>query len=320
MLKVFFFLVLVLSGRVYAINVDLMVLYNNDFKNVNNASLAIQNYITYSNQVFLNSGMDIQFRLKHHQLLELPDNSAVSAKLRDTVAGSSVVMQLRNVHRPDIVVYLTRSSSTLCGIAFFPEGEMNPRFPDDFASTNREMAFKGVSIVGWDSPACDTSVFPHEIGHNLGGGHGPVDREVFSYFDGNITYTDRDHRGFPIASSRGHGVRDVFRTVMAYTDVYGSAPRLAYHSNPSVSHYGMPTGTSERNNASGMFKIAQKYVQAYSTCYPTVVTRSTNPRFPGDVISCGSIDRYCTAWGTPKTVMVGRVQQTVTPCLKYNFD
>lgn len=308
------------STKAFAVNIDVMVLYTSEFKNINNPALFVQNYINYSNQAFVNSQIDIRFRLKHHQELILPNSATVTADLRNRVAHDSSVRSLRDTYRPDVVVYLTRASQSLCGVAYFPEGTMNPRSPDVFVSTRPEMAFFGVSVVDWASPNCGTFVFAHEIGHNLGAGHGPVDQEIFSYFDGDISYTDRDHRGKPIESSRGHGVRDVFRTIMAYPDVFGSAPVLAFHSNPLVSYYGLPTGTSSRNNAKGMYEIASKYVQSYSTCYPTITTRSTNPRFPGDIISCGPISRYCTEWGVPYTVMVGRVQQTITPCLKYNLD
>lgn len=267
--------VLMLTGKSYAVNVDLMILYTQDFANVNNASSAIQNYITYSNQVFSNSGMDIQFRLKHHQVFAIAGDAEVSESLRNKLFSDSQVMSLRDVYRPDIVVYLTRASDSLCGIAEFPRSDSNTINRGNVWLPEREMAFKGVSIVGWN---CATNVFTHEIGHNLGGGHGPV--------------ASGDHAGIPIASSRGHGVRDVFRTVMAYSDVFGVAPRLAYHSNPAILYNGLPTGTSERNNAAGMVEIAQKYVQYYSACYP--VKKTYSPR-GGTIINCG----------------------TTTPCLEY---
>lgn len=290
--KYVLFFFLMFTGKSYAVNVDLMVLYTQDFANVNNASTAIQNYITYSNQVFSNSGMDIQFRLKHHQVLTINGDAEVSESLRNKLFSDSQVVSLRDVYRPDIVVYLTRASASLCGIAEFPEGSIPVR--GDTWIAQREMAFKGVSVVGWD---CATNVFSHEIGHNLGGGHGPV--------------ASGDHSGIPIKTSRGHGVRDVFRTVMAYPDVFGAAPRLAYHSSPLVSYNGLPTGTSERNNAAGMVEIAQKYVQYYSACYPVKKTQS--PR-GGVSVSCGTT-ALCLEYGGITDPRTG-----VRECKRYSPD
>ncbi len=267
--KFFLLFLLLFVGKSYAVNVDLMVLYTNDFTNVNNAATAIQSYISYSNQVFTNSGIDIQFRLKHHQALQLSGGEQVSESLRNQLFFDSQVMSLRGTYRPDIVVYLTRSSSSLCGIAEFPSVTVRP---GGSYSTEREMAFKGVSVVGWD---CGAAVFSHEIGHNLGGGHGPV--------------ASGDHPGIPIVNSRGHGVRDVFRTVMAYEDVFGVAPRLAYHSNPAISYNGLATGTSDRNNAYGMKEIAEKHVQYYSSCFPASVTM----RYGSPIYSCSTAPGYC---------------------------
>ncbi len=267
--KFILFVTLVFASKSNAVNVDLLVLYTADFSNVNNAATAIQSYISYSNQVFINSGIDIQFRLKHHQVLQISGGEEVSESLRNKLFYDEQVMSLRGTHRPDIVVYLTRASSSLCGIAEFPSVTLRP---GNIYTAEREMAFKGVSVVGWD---CGAAVFSHEIGHNLGAGHGPV--------------ASGDHQGIPIVNSRGHGVRDVFRTVMAYPDVFGSAPRLAYHSNPAISYNGLATGTADRNNAYGMKEIAEKHVQYYSSCFPASVTM----RYGLPIYSCGTAPGYC---------------------------
>lgn len=267
--KYFLLFILMLTSKSYAVNVDLMVLYTQDFANVNNPATAIQSYISYSNQAFVNSGIDIQFRLKHHQVLSVSGDAEVSESLRNKLFSDEQVMSLRGVYRPDVVVYLTRSSSSLCGIAAFPEVSMRP---GGIYGAEREMALKAVSVVGWD---CGAYVFSHEIGHNLGAGHGPVE--------------SGDHRGIPIENSRGHGVRDVFRTIMTYPDVFGSAPRLTAHSNPVISYSGLPTGTSDRNNAAGMSTIAKSHVQYYSACYPV----SKTIRYGVAIYSCNTSRANC---------------------------
>lgn len=290
-------------GRSYAVDLSVMVVYNSDFSRVNNPSLFIQNQINYSNQVSINSNMTTRYVLVHHQELNLPNSSTVSSGFRDSLVISPDLLALRNQYRPDLVVYLTRSSSSLCGISLFPEYTLNVR--GGTYTTEREMAAKGVSVVGWD---CGVDVFPHEIGHNLGGGHGPVDinRE---YLGGLISDDIHDHPGQPIASSRGHGVRDIFRTIMAYSDVFGNAPRLAFHSNPAINYNGLPTGTGSRNNSNGMDLIATKHVQYYSSCFPATLKTVANPRGSSVVFTCGG---YCTKY---EKVYEGRF--LVNKCVEY---
>lgn len=284
--KFILFFLLMFAGKSYAVNIDLMVLYTTDFANVNSASAAIQSYISYSNQAFTNSGIDIQFRLKHHQILDVSGGTEVSENLRNKLFYDEQVMSLRGAYRPDIVVYLTRSSSSLCGIAEFPQVTMRP---GGIYTAEREMALQGVSVVGWD---CGAYVFSHEIGHNLGAGHGLIE--------------SADHRGIPIENSRGHGVRDVFRTIMTYPDVFGSAPRLTAHSNPAIPYNGLPTGTSDRNNAVGMTTIATSHVQYYSACYP--ISKTT--RYGITLYSCNTSQANCLDY-------VGGWRPT---CKKWNPD
>lgn len=266
-----------------------MVLYTSNFSATYNPELMINNYISYSNNVFQNSNMATRLTLKHHQVFELPNNSEVSGNLKDALASSKEVINLRNIYRPDIVVYLTRASSKLCGIANFPPHTRDARSAEDSYSTTREMAVAGgVSVVGWN---CPTYVFTHEIGHNFGGGHGPVDISV-SYLDGLISDNVDDHPGQPLTWSRGHGVRDIFRTVMTYAEKFGSAPVVALHSNPSVLQNGLPSGTSSRNNAAGMDTIVSRHVSHYSSCFPGT-WKQAFARGPYDVFACGGT---CTTY------------------------
>jgi Metallo-peptidase family M12B Reprolysin-like len=224
-------------------------------------------------------------------------------------------MALRNAYRPDLVVYLTRASSTTCGIANFPSTSC-PRGSNSCLGNARERAFLGVSVVGWD---CSVDTFPHEIGHNLGAGHGPVRRE-WEALGGLIDGVDRDHPGKPIESNRGHGVRDVFKTVMAYEDVFGSAPTLAYHSNPQVLYSGFPTGRNDRNNAAGMYALASQYVQYYSSCYPMVFQVVGSGR--GSIVRtvCGTTPGYCLAFGPVSGGGPRRGGTAILECVKYNPD
>jgi hypothetical protein len=90
-LKILVLLSVLLAKSTWAVNIDLLVLYTNDFQNQNSPALAIQNYIDYSNQAFVNSGMDINLRVKHHQVLEVPRNTEATERLLNSLVDDTSV-------------------------------------------------------------------------------------------------------------------------------------------------------------------------------------------------------------------------------------
>jgi hypothetical protein len=80
------------------------------------------------------------------------------------------------------------------------------------------------------SSAAGNLSYAHEVGHNEGLHHDPA----------NATGTP----AYPYA----YGYQDpggAFRTVLSY----GGAQRVPFFSSPNVSYNGLPTGTSNQNNA-----------------------------------------------------------------------
>ena len=93
---------------------------------------------------------------------------------------------------------------------------------------------EGFTVV---DPGCARGnlTFAHELGHNMGAGHGDPDG------GGLFTYSN--------------GYRDIvndFRTIMAYDSAScpgGSCPRVAYFSSPTVLYNGHATGSATQDNA-----------------------------------------------------------------------
>ena len=89
-----------------------------------------------------------------------------------------------------------------------------------------------------------TSVFAHEIGHNLGCQHATND------FDGSIKGVFTNSHGLRFNTTFA-GRSYPMRTIMAY----GAGPRLGYYSNPNVQVWGAPTGIT--NSANNAYTISQ---------------------------------------------------------------
>lgn len=254
------------------VKLEVLALYNREFEiNNTNPALYINSQLDYANIAYQRSNMDIQLELVHHQRLELNKGSVVSEALVSELKTSSQVMNVRDNYAPDLTIYFTRSSDDWCGFAEFPvlngiAGRTVPSITTVYSGT------AAVSTVGWD---CNETVTAHEIGHNLGGGHGPVDRS-YDILGGLFEYTESLHEGFPIKNSKGHGYYNFYRTIMAYPDKFGDAPRIQRFSSPEVIFNGVPTGTSARDNVSGMTLIAKHIVQFNSDCYPLPYITTTN--------------------------------------------
>lgn len=263
----------IFSFQAYAqeINLSVLVLYNSSFeRDIGDPRGYLINKFAMANKAYSNSRMNLRLSLSHFQRLDLSNGNYVSDALLGELVDSESVMQIRDSVRPDIVVYFTKPSSSLCGKALFPKPTIppgrTPATPDNVKSLAH-----AVSAVGY---TCDDTVFPHEVGHNLGAGHGPVDDE--GDILGLISYSIDKHEGYPIKSSQGHGYYNIYRTIMAYPDKFGSAPRIFYFSNPDIYVQGLPTGTGSRNNAAGMIEIATKVIQHNSECFPRKAITTKN--------------------------------------------
>ena len=99
-----------------------------------------------------------------------------------------------------------------------------------------------------------TSVFAHEIGHNLGCSHATND--IGGYLDG--VYTNSHGWRF---STTNRGRTYPMRTIMAY----GAGPRLGYYSTPRVSIWGSPAGNAAFADNANTISNTAPMVGAYMT-------------------------------------------------------
>ena len=126
------------------------------------------------------------------------------------------VHSLRNTYGADFVKLVVEDLS-FCGIAWLMCGN-NPGF-----------ASSAFSVTG---RACISPnyTFGHELGHNMGSNHAPVDPSGCGAFDYSFGYKDLNNN---------------FRTVMSYAP----GARTLHFSNPAATYLGLPTGTATQNNA-----------------------------------------------------------------------
>ena len=142
------------------------------------------------------------------------DSSTELGRLTSTSDGFiDAVHTRRDQTAADLVIMVTTYNDA-CGVAWLYNGSA----ANGFATVNASCARGNLS-------------FAHELGHNMGGGHG--------YSDGGGSY------------SYANGYRDpvhAFRTIMAY-DSNGCCPRVRQFSSPSVTYLGSATGSATQDNA-----------------------------------------------------------------------
>lgn len=136
-----------------------------------------------------------------------------------------------------------------CGIAWLMCGN-NPGFkPYAFSVTSQ------VCI----SPSYS---FAHELGHNMGSNHAPVDPVGCGAFNYSYGYKDLDNN---------------FRTIMAYFP----GARTLHFSNPAASSQGYPTGTSTQNNALSINNVRDTVANFRSATSPTITSPAPGSQLAG---------------------------------------
>lgn len=243
----------------YSVEIGVMVLYHKDFSAAKSPQTEITSYIDAANQTYKNSNMSLSLKLLHSQQLNLPNSKHVGGKLLDQLYGNPAVWDLQDQYRPDVTVYITNATAELGGQAWFPK-VIHPKH------RIYESQFRAIATSGWQK---GSQTFIHEIGHVLGAGHGAVSQK-WDILGGLIHGTQKWHGGIPYSYSVGHGLHNFFHTIMAYPDVYGTAQRQYYISNPNVNYGGVPSGTSNKRAAHGMVQFAVDHVQYNSACYPAI--------------------------------------------------
>ncbi len=218
------------STTVAAEVVDILVLYTPEALQTRNGAdidARISSYITYANDAYSNSQVDMQLRLVGSALLDEPYDFVNESNLSN-FRRNSTVANLRREHGADAVVLLNlrqeMSNGYVCGIGYIPSGDSGS---GQLYSNASSVAY---SLVGID---CGVNTFAHELGHNMSLGH--------SYVQGS--------NGGVWPWARGHGVQGLFSTVMAYPHAYGTYRQLPVFSNPRInSCQGQACGVDKNQN------------------------------------------------------------------------
>lgn len=204
--------------------IDVMILYPSALGTKSSMDAKVKEYIAQSNQIFLNSEVNVTFRLVHH---DVNNNIPAAAQSVDDVKNASGVSTLRTQYGADIVSHWNSGGKT---------GTATNGSPTASAST-------GFNTCNY-SEVQSKYTFTHESGHNLGAKHDRIE-----YINDNRTNEFNISTGKP-----GYQFGKCFktyRTVMAYNNckyVSGGASscnRVPYFSSPTVMYNGVATGIAE---------------------------------------------------------------------------
>lgn len=188
----------------FAATVDLLVLYDNYSNNYfsGDPQTAMQSWVNQMNDVYRVSQVDIQLRLVGVRPHE-ETGSTMSAVLGNLRVDNAVIA-LRDQLGADFVSQLHQTGS--CGVGY--------------------VAVSAAYAWNVTGPQCGPLTMIHELGHNMGLRH---------------SRRQGDTGGTRYRYALGHGVDNVFASVMAYPSVFNTS-RVGTFSNPDLLCRGVACG------------------------------------------------------------------------------
>jgi len=208
-------------------DIDTMVVYSTAAQNSSGGTSGMQSKInlaiTESNDAYSLSGINQQLVLVHtEEMIGYNEPSSFSQILYDLAGTNDGKMDnvhtLRDQYGADVVSMICQNGQ-YCGIAYLMTNVSSSFASSAFSVTNYSCA------TGYYS-------FSHEIGHNMGSNHDPLNASSGAY-----SYSF----GFRTSNS-------VYRTIMAYSP----GTRIKRFSGPNVSYNSYTMGNSGQDNARSM--------------------------------------------------------------------
>lgn len=216
------------SGLTQANTIDIAILYSDEAAaNTSNIQTKINQLISFSNQVYSQNEINLRLNLVASASIGSAQVTADENWL-NALTDSTSIAQYRDANNADMVALLGVGSSAgsnliSCGIAWVGQGSNGNLYSSQVN--------KMYSITAVD---CGATTFVHELGHNQG-----------------LTHARRqgDTSGGVYKDGMGHGVYNVFTSIMAYPHVFGSATQYDYFSNPNWTANGYPFGVEGESYA-----------------------------------------------------------------------
>ena len=225
--------------------------YASDHGGINNV---ISSMIALGNTCFSNSQTGITLHLAYSAQVSYTEDGDMNKSLNRLTEPSDGYMDnvhtLRSQHNADLVQLLSTDDGG--GLAWILDERFKTgRYSNGFSVVN-------VTQVGGDYP-CSV----HEMGHNMGLGHGAQQTSVTS--DGIFSYS----KGWRWEGNKTNGWgNNYYTSVMSYQgDYYGdgkTSQYTSYFSNPNIIYLGAATGDATRADAARSLREMKHVIAYYS--------------------------------------------------------